>query len=125
MHDAVVAGVPKGTSALLEQLANLFGRQRAALRKLVPQRLALQQLHRKEDDVPALPDAVDRNDVGMFELGRRASFSLEPLYELLVVRECKRENLERDIAVERPFPGTIHGGHPAVTQLSVDLVVVL
>ena len=98
-------------------MPDLDGGQRAPRREDAGERLAPQELHHEVDDAPGAPHPVDRDDVGVFEAGGRPRLPLEPLHELGVERERKRQDLHRHLALELTVARTVHDGHPAAAQL--------
>jgi hypothetical protein len=77
-----------------------------------------------EDDV--LPAGVlapidDRDDVRVAQLGDRSGLAPEPLDVLLVCREMRVENLDRDDAVEQTVMRLEDAGHAALADQLEDL----
>src|SRR4051812_24805201 len=60
-----------------------------------------------------LADLINRDDVRMIERRGRARLALKAAYALLVPRESHRQQLERDLAIERLILGKIALAHPA------------
>src|SRR6185295_10527095 len=92
------------------------------------ERLALEQL---ADDVgesvggavrPGRADVVDRHDVRMVELARRAGLALEAAEAVLVLGERLGQDLDRDVPLQPGVPGAVDLAHPACAEEGVDLV---
>ncbi len=58
----------------------------------------------------------------MLEVRGRAGFALEPLDELRVEGEGKRQHLDRHLALEVPVLGPEHQRHAAAPELLQDFV---
>ena len=58
----------------------------------------------------------------MLELCDRAGFPLEPLDKVLVLVVLLVQDLQGDIALEQGVMGSVHPGHPAVTDQFLQLV---
>src|SRR5262245_39028585 len=80
------------------------------------QRLALDKL---ADDVMRainLPDLVNSQDVRMIGRARRRRLALEAEQPFVVIRELRRQQLERDPAMQPFVFGQIYLAHPASAQ---------
>ena len=66
----------------------------------VVERLPVDQVHGVEVVAVVLADGVDRNDVGVVQLGRGLRLALEALLGLGAHAQCRRENLEGHAALE-------------------------
>ena len=60
-----------------------------------------------------LAGVVDRDHVGVVELGRPLRLADEPLAEAVVVRKRRGEHLEGNLAAEAHVLGEVHDAHPA------------
>src|SRR5205823_2688672 len=74
--------------------------------------LAVDQLHGEKRLRARLFDAINRDDVWMVERGDRASLSLKPL-DGVRVRRRRRQEFDRDVALEFGIPGAIDLAHAA------------
>jgi len=86
------------------------------------QRLAVQQLR---DDVGLAlvgSDVVYGDDVGMVERGGGPRFLRETAQTVEVVRDPRRQHLDRHFALEPRIPRAIHLAHPAAPDEGEDLV---
>jgi len=124
VDDAALVRVREGARHLDQDLTDLGRRERAARGQHGRQRLTAQELHDEIDHPAGLADAIDRDDAGVFELGGRTRFALEPLDELLVEREGERQDLDRHVALQLFLARLEDDGHPAAAQLVDDLVLV-
>src|SRR5262249_51261005 len=80
------------------------------------ERLAFEALHDDERGAAIVADVMQRADVRMGELRYRARFAFEPLAELRVGSEARRQNLDGDRALEACVAGAIDLAHPARTN---------
>src|SRR2546429_5682509 len=120
MHDAALVRVREGGRHLHQDRPDLGRRERTARGQQGRERLPAQKLHDEIDHPAGLPDAIDRNDAGVLELGGRAGFALEPLDELLVERQGERQDLDRYVALQLLLARLEDDGHPAAAQLFKD-----
>ncbi len=70
-------------------------------------------------------DAVDRNDVGVIELGGRLRFLLEALDNVLVHRDVRRQHLDRHFPLERQVMSEKDGAHSTFAHHALDSVLPL
>ena len=75
--------------------------------------LTLDQAHGDEQVPTGLAGAVDRDDVGMVEIGRRASLPHEPLAIGAVVDGAGGDHLQRDATVLGDLVRFVHARHAA------------
>src|SRR5205823_7903081 len=122
VDDFFLVRVREGARDFGENLLDLHGRQAAASRQNTGERLAAQELHHEANHAARFADAVDRNNVGMFEFGRGTGFALEALDEFLVEGEREWQDFDRDLAIELLFLGLEDDGHAAAPQLVEDFV---
>jgi hypothetical protein len=86
-----------------------------------PERAAVDQRHRDRELAVVLLDVVDRDDVGVAQLGQgpglahqaRALASADPIGP---------HQLERDLALELPVDGAVNHRHAAAAELAQELV---
>jgi hypothetical protein len=97
-------------------------RARAAeVAKHLRERLTLDQLHGVEVAAVGLADGVDRDDVGVVQLGGGLRLALEPLDRLLREPEPGRQDLEGDPAIQRQLAGLVDDAHPASADLAQQI----
>jgi len=77
------------------------------------------------DLVPALHAAhfVDRDDIGVDQLGCRLSLVMKPADIRLVAGEILTQNLDRDLPAKRKLFGQIDFGHAPPPQSPQELIV--
>ena len=68
-------------------------------------------------------DLIDRDYIGMIELGRRLRFSFEPGAAVGILTEMGGKEFERDRAIELGVLGKVYLTHPAGADLLDDPVV--
>ncbi len=94
------------------------------LRDQLRERSSVDQFHRDEALVLRLLDAVDRDDVGVFERGHRLGFALEAPALRGIPGRRLGQDLERNVAFQLAVTGSIHVAHAAGSQLLQDLVLI-
>jgi hypothetical protein len=106
VEDTVLVGVVQRVGELPRDEQRLVHGDGAAV-DAVGQRGALDQLHHQRANgwrpgVPrwALLDAVDRGNVLMSERGEDLRLALEPRHAVWIRRELRRQDFERDLALE-------------------------
>src|SRR5438270_62718 len=67
-------------------------------------------------------EVVDRQDVGMVELGQGLGLRLEAFDEAFVLEQLGRQRLQSDLAAERLLDGAVDDGHAAPAEALDDLV---
>ena len=75
-------------------------------------------------DSVALADVEDRHDVRVRELRRRLRLAREAHADGDVVRELRRQDLDRDRAVEPQVAGAVHDRHAPATDFALDRILV-
>ena len=95
---------------------------RPPLRNRQRERLALDQLHREEQDRSGLLDRVDRDDVRMVQRGGCARFTLEPAEPIGISGKGRRQDFDRDVTAEARVAGAVHLAHAAAAEQRHDLV---
>ena len=89
-----------------------------ALREVV----ALDQLHHECGDPAAFFEAVDSRDVRMVQRGEHFRFALKAREPIVVSRERRRQDLDRDLAFQLGIGGPIHLSHAAFADQRSDFV---
>ncbi len=92
------------------------------LAQAVRQRLALEVLHDEVLGLAFAVDVVERADVRMRDLRDRLRLALEALAQLRVRREVRRQDLDRDRALEARVPRLVDLAHPTGADRRQDLV---
>ena len=122
VDDAPLRRVAERAAGLGQEPADLRRGEPPPLRQDGGERPAPEELHHEVDDPPRAADPVDRDDVGVLQLGGGAGLALEALDELGVERQREGQHLDRHLALELAILGPIHQRHPAPAQLLDDLV---
>src|SRR5262249_38548489 len=78
--------------------------------------------HRQVEAPRNLARVVDGHDVRMLDRHRELRLPGEALAEALVERELRRDELERDRALEAEIVGPVHDAHPALADQLLDPV---
>jgi hypothetical protein len=95
--------------------------QRPRLEQVL-QRLPLEQFHHQEAASLVLAEVVDGADIGMIERRGGARLPLETLDRGGVIREPRREELERDVASQASVLRPIDNAHSAAAEFVEDPV---
>ena len=78
--------------------------------------VALDVRHDEVDEIVALFDGVDRNDVRVIQLGRGLGFAQESLTNVGAEAQLRRQDFDRDLAFESFVSRAIHDPHAATTD---------
>ena len=115
--------------AVLERVGGLDAdvHDLAEVERLVPDQAqesgALRDGHHEEQRALVPPEVVDRHDGGVVHLGDELGLALEPLLDLgRQVR--RRDQLDRDLAVQERVARAVDDAHAAASELPEDLVAV-
>jgi len=88
----------------------LLDRQ-GAFHEALGESLPFEILHDQEGGAVVGADVVKRADVRVLERGNGFGFALHALFQFRVGGKMRRQNLDRDRAVEAGILGTIHLSH--------------
>ena len=88
----------------------------------IGQVVALDQLHRQRVHWPGAFDAVDLRDVRMVERCQRLRLPLEAREALAVCRKQRRQDLERNVAIEARVAGAVDLAHAAGAERAENFV---
>ena len=86
----------------------------------VAERLARHVLHDEVEHATRLAGGIDRDDVGVAQLGDGAGLLEEPLAERDVARHVGVDDLDRDWAVEGGVARQVDRPHPALAEQALD-----
>ena len=100
---------------------HLLGRQRP-LGQARGERLAFEKLHDQVVDLALAADVVQSADVRVGQRRDRLRLALEAFAQLRVVRERRRQDLDRDRAPEARVPRLVDLSHPPGADGRLDLV---
>ena len=110
-------GVGRGEAVRgLDGIPHRGGHGEATARNPLPQRLPLEQLGDQVGGAVRAPDVEDGEDVGVGNGGGGPGLDLEPPHPLGVLREVRRQHLDRDLAPELGIEGPVNLTHPACAQ---------
>ena len=82
---------------------------------------AVDVLHDEVVQVGFVAELVNDDDVGMTELGERPRFAQEALGEGRILTSFRRQDLERDDAVQLALTGLVYRPHPSLAEQLQDL----
>ena len=85
--------------------------------------LACDEFHHEEDFSFGFLQAVQGCDVCVIQRGEQACLAAESREAFRVLRELRRDHLDRDLAVEASVPCPVDLAHPALADFGGDLVV--
>jgi hypothetical protein len=121
MDDALLVRGFECLRDLLRDRQGLVERDRAtrdALREI----LTVDEFHHERVHADGFLEPVDRRDVGMIQRRERLRLTLEPRQAFGVRRERVRQDLDRDLAIERRVGCPIHLAHSTHTDLGGDFI---
>ena len=119
VHDAVSVRLLESVGNFGGDAHDLADRHRAALQPIA-QRLPFDVLHGDEGRaVVGFARLVDDGHIRMREFGGRDRFTNEAPLRL---RLCAREDLQRDVSLQRRILGQVHLPHPAHPKWSNDAI---
>src|SRR5215203_973110 len=93
-----------------------------SVRESVCERLARDELQQQETDPVGFLDAVDPTDVRVVERGQHSCLPLEPRNSIGVIRECGRQDLDRDITAKGWIMAVIDLAHAAGADQGLQCV---
>ncbi len=121
MHDPLLVGRLERLGDLARDGERLLHRQGARLEPLGKRR-PLDQLHDQAAYAAGFFEAKDRGDVRMLELREDLRFALEARQALLILRESRWQDLDRDFALQARVDRAVYLSHSAFAELGGDLV---
>ena len=86
------------------------------------QRAAGDVLHDEEMQIFFLSDSMHTHDVRVREVGLCHRLLVEALDHPVAHHDCRRHDLERNLAIERILVREVNGGHTTATQFHEDFV---
>ena len=120
VHHALRVREGQPVEDLLHHRELVLERAQLPLREQLAQVLALEQLHGHVGHAALLAEVVDRDDVGVVELGRGAGLALEALAGALVLAQLAEHDLDRHVAPEHGVVGAEDLAHGARADLPDD-----
>ena len=121
MHHAAAMRLLQAVADVGRVAQDLLDRQRT-FGQAVSQSLAVQELHDQVIGAVLMPDVVQGADVGVIQRGDGSRFTVEALLGLSVVRQVRRQDLDRDGAVQPRVARAIHFAHAPCAHRRDDLV---
>ena len=121
MDDAGGVGGVEGIGNLLSDGQRLRESQRTTAHSSV-QAVALDELEHQGRCGAAQFNTVDRTDVRVIERGEESRLAFEACHAIGVQRELRRQDLQRDVAIERRVASAIYLAHPPGAEGREDLV---
>ena len=119
VNDVAVVRVSEGFGDFAQNTANFDGRHRPVLLQALAEVVALDVRHHEVDEVVFFFDGVDRYDVLVIELRRGLCFAQETLTNISAEAQLRRQNLDRDLALESAISRAIHDSHTATTDFAL------
>jgi hypothetical protein len=119
MHEPRIVGGDqsrRGLDGEVEQPIETSTGARRMRTSPLPQRLAVHQLHRDEDDVAELCCLVNRDDVGMNELRHRLRFTQHARRPFTLQRARWMQHLHRHASVELRIIGRVDDAHASAPE---------
>ena len=83
---------------------------------------AIDELHHDEVGSFVFTNLMDLGDVRMIERGGRLRLTNEPLHTIAIRSNIRRQNFQRDSAIELGVLRQIHLTHPAHADLRADFI---
>ena len=109
-------------SAICFAIGNASSSGIAPLRDALRQIVAFDEFHHEGGHAPAVFEAVDRGDVRMVQGGEHFRFALKTREPIGIGRERRRQDLDRDLALEFRVGRPIHLPHAAFADRRGDVV---
>jgi hypothetical protein len=122
VHDAVAVRARERVGEVGEDAARLAPGEPPAQAQVLRQRGAAHVPHHEVPEPADLPEAVERDDAGVRELGDGARLAPEPLAARARLGQVGAQDLDRDGAVERALPREVHRAHAAAPERPHDVV---
>ena len=121
MDHPVLMGFLQALADLDPVLQHLFGRE-WSLGEAVGQGLAFEVFHDQEIGPVLVADVMQRADVGVIQRRNSAGFALEALPGIKIGGKMRRQDLDRDGAIQARVPGAIHLAHAASAQRRLNFI---
>jgi hypothetical protein len=121
MYDASLVGMTQGQSGFPQNSSGYIKSDRPLLQELV-ERVSSHVLHDEVDQASLTLYSIDRNDVGMIQLGRSLGLLLKPGNELGIVRHIRRQHLDGNLPLQYQVLSQEDHSHAAPPEQLDDLV---
>ena len=116
------AWAASSASAICCATANASGERQRAPAHAIVQRVALDQLEHQGRHAAGVFETVDCPDVRMIERREQSRFALEARHAIGVRRERRRQDLQRDVAIQLRVARAIDLAHAAGAEEREDFV---
>ena len=122
MHHAVAVGEPQGSGHIGGDVGGPVRMDAALVLDRLGQAVALDVLHDDEVGATLLAPVVDRDDVGVREIGSGLRLPAEALHEGGIGGELGKQDLDGDRPVEQGIAGEEDIGHSSTGDATVKFV---
>ncbi len=119
MDDVAVVRVRQRIGDFAQNAPHFHRRYRTVLLEALAEVVALDIRHDEVNEIVFLFDGVDRNDIRVIELRGSLRLAQESLADVGAETQLRRQDLDRDLALETPVPGAVHDTHTAATDLAL------
>jgi hypothetical protein len=116
---AAVCGVKRGRG-LLEQINRASRFDRSVLQQDLAEVRSRDVVHDEEQQPLIVARVMNPHDVSVVQRGRRSNLASEALAELLILAQCRVQDLQRVDPVERDVCDAIDQPHSAAADQLVD-----
>ena len=123
MDHAARVGIGQRVGHVLEDADDVADGELAFVRQAVGERFPLDERHHVVEKAPGLAGVVERQDVGVLELGDELDLTRKAIVAE-GVGELRPEHLERHLAVVLEVAREVDRGHPASPDLPNNHVLV-
>ena len=97
-------------------------RKRPSLLQLRSEIVALNAGHHEEHEIAHLVHGINRDDVGMTQLGRSLRLPQKPRPDVATERQLRRQHLDRHEPLETLIARPIHDPHATPTNLLIEFI---
>ena len=101
---------------------NRFIERNRTPRDAIGKRRSLDELHRQRERASGLLDAENVGDVRMVERGKDFGFALKTREPVGIGRDRRRQDFDRNLALQIRVGRAIHLAHPACSERAEDFV---
>src|ERR1700737_1703111 len=117
MDDVAMGSVGQRVGDLAKNPTYFDRRHWTVLLQPLPQVVALDVRHDEVNEIVALFDGVDRNDVGVIQLRSRLRFAEEPLANIGPEAQFGRQYLDRNFPLQPLVARAVNDPHAATPDL--------
>ena len=116
VDDVAIVRVSERFGDFSQNATHLYGWHWTVLLQAHAEVVALDVRHDEVDEIVALFDGVDRNDVRVIQLGRGLGFAQESLTNVGAEAQLRRQHFDRDLALQPFVTRAVHDAHAATTH---------